>query len=202
MRTAGGEHSAIRAADDGDAEAIARIYNHYILNTVVTFEEETITATDMSARMADVASASLPWLVAELHGRVVGYAYATKWKGRSAYRFTAESTVYLDPESVGQRVGTALYGELLNALRSRSIHSVLGGHRATEPRQRGPSRADGLPEGGSPQRARIQVRSVDRRRLLAARALIRPGGRAMTAPTPRWTDAEPPRSPESRLRRS
>ena len=127
MRTVGGEHSAIRAASDGDAEAIARIYNHYILNTVVTFEEETITSTDMSARMADVASASLPWLVGELHGRVVGYAYATKWKGRSAYRFTAESTVYLDPESVGQRVGTALYGELLNALRSRSIHSVLGG---------------------------------------------------------------------------
>lgn len=121
------DSAIIRTVRDTDAEAIARIYDHYILNTVVTFEEETIPAREMSARIAEVASASLPWLVAERHGRVAGYAYATKWKGRSAYRFTAETTVYLDPASVGQRLGTALYGELLTALRSVSIHSVLGG---------------------------------------------------------------------------
>lgn len=119
--------AVIRDAQARDAAAIAAIYNHYIVHTVVTFEEETIDATEMSARMADVASAGLPWLVAEIDGRVAGYAYATKWKGRSGYRFTAETTVYLDPEFTGRGLGRALYAQLLPALRTRSIHSVLGG---------------------------------------------------------------------------
>ena len=58
---------------------------------------------------------------------VVGYVSAAKWKGRSAYRFSVESTIYLDHRSTGQGIGTKLYGQLFSILRSRSIHVVIGG---------------------------------------------------------------------------
>ena len=98
----------IRPATANDADSIARIYNHYILNTIITFEEQTVSASEIAGRIAEVAAASLPWLVAEHGGRIVGYAYASKWKGRCAYRFTVESSVYLDANSVGNGYGTRL----------------------------------------------------------------------------------------------
>jgi L-amino acid N-acyltransferase YncA len=117
----------IRAATAADAEAIARIYNHFIRATVVTFEEEPVTASDMAGRIAEVTAASLPWLVAEQDGSVVGYARATKWKGRSAYRFSVETTIYLDPQHVGTGIGTNLYRLLLAQLQELGIHIVIGG---------------------------------------------------------------------------
>jgi L-amino acid N-acyltransferase YncA len=62
-----------------------------------------------------------------LHGKVVGYAYASKWKSRSAYRYAVESTVYLDPRFTGQGIGRHLYGSLIAELRQRSLHAVIGG---------------------------------------------------------------------------
>jgi phosphinothricin acetyltransferase len=117
----------IRSATDRDAEAIARIYNHYVLNTVVTFEEEPVPPGEIAARIKDTESARFPWLVAEQDGQVAGYAYAGRWSGRCSYRFSAESTVYLDPAAVGQGLGKRLYGALLAALRERSMHVVIGG---------------------------------------------------------------------------
>lgn len=117
----------IRTATAGDADAIARIYNHYVANTIITFEEQAVSSEEMAARIAEVAAASLPWLVAEQDGRVVGYAYASKWKGRCAYRFSAECTVYLDPDCVGRGYGTQLYESLFAALRERGMHAVIGG---------------------------------------------------------------------------
>jgi L-amino acid N-acyltransferase YncA len=118
---------AIRAATAGDAEAMARIYNHYIRETIVTFEEEPVDGATMAARLQETAAVSLPWLVAEAGGGVLGYAYASKWKGRCAYRYSVESTVYLDPAQTGRGVGTQLYAALLDALRARSLHAVIGG---------------------------------------------------------------------------
>lgn len=117
----------IRTATPQDAEAIAGIYNHYIENTVVTFEEEPVSPQDFSRRIGDVLSASLPWLVAEQDGTILGYAYATPWKQRSAYRFSAEATIYLQHTSGGQGIGSRLYGALLPMLRQRGIHAVMGG---------------------------------------------------------------------------
>lgn len=117
----------IRTATAGDADAIARIYNHYVANTIITFEEQAVSSEEMAARIAEVAAASLPWLVAELDGSIVGYAYASKWKGRCAYRFSAECTVYLDPDCVGRGYGTQLYESLFAALRERGMHAVIGG---------------------------------------------------------------------------
>ncbi len=117
----------IRPATAADADAVARIYNHYITDTIVTFEEEPVSATTMAERFVETEAAELPWLVAERDGAVLGYAHASKWKGRCAYRFTAEVTVYLDPAHGGQGLGSALYGALFPLLKARGFHSVLGG---------------------------------------------------------------------------
>jgi phosphinothricin acetyltransferase len=117
----------IRAATTADAGAVAEIYNHYIANTVVTFEEETLPASEIARRIEAVQSASLPWLVAEVGGQVAGYAYAGRWHARSAYRFSAEITVYLAPAQVGRGLGSKLYDELFPILRERGIHTVIGG---------------------------------------------------------------------------
>lgn len=118
---------SVRPARASDAEALARIYNYYVLNTVITFEEETVPAAVMATRVAEVQNASLPWLVAELDGVVVGYTYASKWKGRSAYRYSVETTIYLEQGREGQGLGTRLYSELLSILRGLGIHAAMGG---------------------------------------------------------------------------
>jgi L-amino acid N-acyltransferase YncA len=120
-------NTLIRAATAADAEALARIYNHYILNTVITFEEQAITAADMSERLDEVAASKLPWLVAERAGQVLGFAYASKWKGRCAYRYAAEVTVYLDATAPRQGLGTQLYQALFAQLRERGMHTLIGG---------------------------------------------------------------------------
>ena len=117
----------IRDAVIMDAKAVADIYNHYVLNTTITFEEVAVLLDDMARRIADVQAAGLPWLVAEHDGAVVGYAYATKWRVRPAYRFSVESTVYLAHEFAGQGMGAALYSALLQKLTEISCHLVIGG---------------------------------------------------------------------------
>src|SRR5512147_575855 len=107
----------IRPATRDDCEAIVRIYNHYILNTVVTFEEQPITASDIAERLKSVTAASLPWLVSERAGEIVGYAYAGKWNARSAYRYSVECTVYLDQAATGRGLGSELYDALFPILR-------------------------------------------------------------------------------------
>ena len=120
-------NTIIRPATEGDASEVARIYNHYIVETVVTFETDQVTQSDMAGRIADTRAMSLPWLVAESAGDILGYAYASKWKGRCAYRFAVESTVYLDPAQIGRGIGTLLYNALIDAIRALSMHAVIGG---------------------------------------------------------------------------
>ena len=117
----------IRPASPADAADICAIYNHYVTSTTITFEEDAVAVPDMAQRIADVEAAGLPWLVAEADGKVVGYAYATKWRVRPAYRYSVESTVYIERTRVGQGVGRALYAALLEALRQRGLHLVIGG---------------------------------------------------------------------------
>jgi len=116
----------IRPATRDDAAEIAAIYNHYIRATVITFEEQEITAADMAGRLAAVNASGLPWLIAESAGVIVGYAYADRWRQRSAYRHSVESTIYLDPARTGAGIGIVLYQQLLGALPA-SVHVVIGG---------------------------------------------------------------------------
>lgn len=117
----------IRAAENQDAERLVRIYNYYVGRTIVTFEEESIDAAEMIVRMEATRSAQLPWLVAEEDGRVTGYAYAARWRPRRAYRFAAETTIYLEPESTGRGLGLQLYGALLALLPACGVHTAIGG---------------------------------------------------------------------------
>jgi phosphinothricin acetyltransferase len=116
----------IRSATPADAAAICAIYNHYVRHTAVTFEEVPVEAAEMRQRMAEV-QALFPWLVAEDDGRLVGYAYAARWRVRSAYRYSVESTVYLNYDRVGQGWGSQLYRELFTQLEAAGIHAVMGG---------------------------------------------------------------------------
>jgi L-amino acid N-acyltransferase YncA len=118
---------SLRPARDGDAAALARIYNYYVADTCVTFETEPVAAAEMVRRVADTAGDGLPWLVACRAGEVAGYAYASKWKGRCAYRYTAEVTVYLDPAMTGRGIGRPLYAALAEDLRARGMHAAIGG---------------------------------------------------------------------------
>ena len=115
----------IRGGTTDDATAIAEIYNHYVRETVVTFEETQVSAAEMAQRIADVG-ACFPWLVWDDEG-VVGYAYASAWKTRSAYRFSVETTIYLAPGHDGRGIGSQLYRALLAELKTRSVHTVIGG---------------------------------------------------------------------------
>ena len=115
----------IRPATPTDAAALAEIYNPFILHTTITFEEEQVRAPEM-ARRIEANLAVLPWLVEELDGRIVGYAYASPWKARSAYRHTVESTVYVAPDAARRGIGERLYRALLDDLRQRGIHTVIG----------------------------------------------------------------------------
>ena len=96
-------------AEPCDAMMIAQIYNHYVNESVITFEEEPVTDSEMALRIAKGRSASLPWLIAETSGQLTGYAYAAPWRERSAYRFSVESTIYVAPECVGRGISASSY---------------------------------------------------------------------------------------------
>jgi phosphinothricin acetyltransferase len=118
------EHQIIRSVHEKDAGAICSIYNYYISNTYFTFEEDILSKHIIKERIWQVTK-HFPWLVCEIDGEIVGYAYATSWKARSAYRFTAESTVYLKHDFVGKGVGTQLYQNLIVQLKKSGFHCVL-----------------------------------------------------------------------------
>jgi phosphinothricin acetyltransferase len=118
---------SIRTAAATDTAAVARIYNHYVATSHATFEIEAVSAQDMASRLADNADAALPWLVAETLDGIAGYAYAKRWRERSAYRRSVETSIYLDPGRTGRGIGLRLYRALIDALRPLSIHAVIGG---------------------------------------------------------------------------
>ena len=116
----------IREVTDSDTAAICAIYNPYITGTTITFEEEIVPVEVMKGRIAEITKTH-PWIVSEIDGRVVGYAYGAPWKTRTAYRHSAESTVYLDSSYCQRGLGTALYRELIERLRKARVHRLMGG---------------------------------------------------------------------------
>ena len=115
-----------------DAAQICDIYNHYVRDTVVTFEETPVPEADMARRISDITS-RLPWLVWEEGGVILGYAYATPWKSRAAYRHAVESSIYLAPGATGRGLGSRLYTALIADLRQRGLHCVIGGAALPNP---------------------------------------------------------------------
>ena len=117
----------IRPAEPRDAQAIADLFNLFVSTSIATFEEETIPASEIARRMEEVQSSGMPWLVADEAGAVSGYAHAKPWRPRSAYRFSVEITVYVDPGRVRRGIGAMLYGRLFSLLQARGVHAVIGG---------------------------------------------------------------------------
>lgn len=115
----------IRAVTPADAAAICAIYNPYVERTVISFEQSPVSEAEMGKRIADY-SAQYPWLVAEIDGKVVAYAYATRWRTRAAYDYTLESTVYVDGHYTGRGVAKPLYLQLLADLKLRGVRAVVG----------------------------------------------------------------------------
>jgi L-amino acid N-acyltransferase YncA len=119
----------IRRAKDSDIAAITEIYAHHVLHGTGSFELDPPDAEEMARRMADVVSRGLPYLVADTGNLVIGYAYATLYRTRVAYRFTLEDSVYIHHAHAGRGVGAALLAELIRACREwgcRQLVAVIG----------------------------------------------------------------------------
>lgn len=115
----------VRQAQTADASAIAELFNHFITETTVTFEEAPVSAAQIVGRLEDTRAAGLPWLIAERQGRLLGYAYAGRWRRRRAYRFAVETTAYVAPAEARRGVASALYRRLLADLEAQGMHSVI-----------------------------------------------------------------------------
>jgi phosphinothricin acetyltransferase len=116
-----------RPASAADVAQIADIYNHFVLTSTITFEEEPVALREFARRIAEIQASNLPWLVATRGEHILGFAYANKWKTRAAYRFSTEVTVYVRDGLGRSGVGTRLYTDLFVALRACGAHAVIGG---------------------------------------------------------------------------
>ena len=119
--------ATIRPAQPADSNEIAAIYNHYVLNSHCTFETEIVFDAEIQQRIRETHALALPWLVSVSSDKVMGYAYASKWKGRCAYQFSVESTIYIDPGHTGEGIGLPLYTALIETIRNLPMHAVIGG---------------------------------------------------------------------------
>ncbi|HQA27339.1 MAG TPA: N-acetyltransferase family protein [Candidatus Competibacteraceae bacterium] len=114
----------VRPCESRDIEAICDIYNYYIENTVITFDETPLQVFEMAERIRSYTRL-YPWLVCSEGREIMGYAYASKWKERTAYRNSAEITVYLRQGQSRKGYGRALYEVLLPRLVETGCHVVL-----------------------------------------------------------------------------
>ena len=117
--------STIRPSREADIEAIAAIYAHHVLHGTGTFETTPPTGPEIAARRADVLAKGLPWLVAEVDGTVVGFAYCQWFKPRPAYRFSAEDSIYLAPGASGRGLGRRLLAELVREAEAAGIRKLM-----------------------------------------------------------------------------
>lgn len=107
-----------------DASEIADIYNVYVEETTVSFETDPVDVEQMRQRVIDVSS-EFPYLVYEIDGKIVGYAYAHRWKERAAYSNTLETTIYVDRKMKHCGIGTELMHELVEECRRRNFHVLI-----------------------------------------------------------------------------
>jgi L-amino acid N-acyltransferase YncA len=115
----------VSPASSADMAVVAGIFAHYVTDSVATFEEVVPTVADWQARLADLSAKGWPFLVARIGGELVGYAYASPWRPKPAYRYTVEDSVYLAPGWTGRGVGRALLERLLHACQQAGARQVV-----------------------------------------------------------------------------
>jgi L-amino acid N-acyltransferase YncA len=126
-----GSQPFVRAADPADAGQVAAIFAHYVATSMATFEEVAPAAADWRRRLGELTALNLPFLVAQAHNgadgdaAICGFAYASPWRPKPAYRYTVEDTVYLSPGCTGRGLGTALLGALLAGCTAAGARQVI-----------------------------------------------------------------------------
>lgn len=116
----------IRPVRDGDIPDIREIYNYYVTNSVVTFDEKKWSVKQWREKVAYLRKLSMPFLVAESPtGQVLGYAYVQPWAGKSAYRYTVENSIYLGQAAAGKGLGRALLEALIDACEQAGIRELV-----------------------------------------------------------------------------
>lgn len=116
----------LRDAVERDVPYMLDIYNHYVANSTVTFDEDPLTLREMRAKLRKVRDLGFPWLVAvSPSGQILGYAYVFPWKQKAAYRYTVENSIYLGPASTGKGLGTALMSELVARSKAAGIKEIV-----------------------------------------------------------------------------
>jgi len=108
-----------------DVPAITAIYRHYVDETVITFETEAPSEAAMAERFGKLIDLGHPLIVAERDGKAIGYAYASFYRPRAAYRFTCEDSIYLSQDAVGQGLGGLLLSRLLEASKAAGFRQML-----------------------------------------------------------------------------
>lgn len=117
---------SIRPATPADLPDVREIYNHYVMNSTVTFDEKAMTLAELRRKFAHVTKLGMPYLVAESpRGQILGYAYVYPWKDKAAYRYTVENSIYLGPASTGKGLGKALLAELITRSRAAGIKEII-----------------------------------------------------------------------------
>lgn len=119
------DNIAIRACEEGDIAAIATIYAHHVLHGLASFEVEPPSESDMRHRRLDIVGRGFPYLVAEHAGEVVGYAYASPYRLRPAYCYTAENSVYLHPAWTFRGIGRQLMSALLAECGAKGLRQIV-----------------------------------------------------------------------------
>ena len=117
---------SLRPAETKDCFAICEIYNFYIQNSVVTFDEQNMEVNQWEEKLTYLNKQNFPFIVAETdNGEILGFAYVAPWRQKSAYRKTVEDTIYLRAAATGKRVGTKLLEELLKLSKQAGIKEVV-----------------------------------------------------------------------------
>lgn len=107
-----------------DAKRIHEIYNKYIKKSKATFQEQPVSLEEVKAQIQRIVK-DFPWIVYQEEDQIVGYTYADKWKEKTAYRYTVETSIYLDPEYLGKGIGSELKGAMIQELKERDFHCVI-----------------------------------------------------------------------------
>ena len=116
----------LRPAEKKDCFAICEIYNFYIQNSVVTFDEQTMPLNQWEEKLEYLNKQKLPFIVAQTEtGEILGFAYVAPWRQKSAYRRTVEDTIYLRAAATGKRIGTKLLEELLALSKQAGVKEVV-----------------------------------------------------------------------------
>jgi L-amino acid N-acyltransferase YncA len=117
----------VRPATSRDIPDMLEIYNHYVANSTVTFDDDTLTLREMRQKFKHVVDElHFPWLVAvSPNGMILGYTFVTPWKQKAAYRFTVEDSIYLSPAATGKGIGKALLGRMLDEAAEAGVKEVI-----------------------------------------------------------------------------